>query len=66
MVREAAATPADYFTRVEAQFGLWEMLTRDDKRDEAMGIAKELLVKFPENRDLIKFVESGGRAAPAN
>ena len=66
MVREAAATPADYFTRVEAQFGLWEMLTRDDKRDEAMGVAKELLVKFPENRDLIKFVESGGRAAAAN
>jgi hypothetical protein len=61
MVREAAATPADYFTRVEAQFGLWEMLTRDGKRDEAMGIAKELLVKFPENKDLLKFVESGGR-----
>jgi tetratricopeptide (TPR) repeat protein len=66
MVREAAATPADYFTRVEAQFGLWEMLTRDGKRDEAMGIAKELLVKFPENKDLIKFVESGGRPATAN
>jgi hypothetical protein len=66
MVREAAATPADYYIRVEAQFGLWEMLTRDGKRDEAVGIAKELLVKFPENKDLIKFVETAGRQAPAN
>jgi hypothetical protein len=66
MVREAAATPADYFVRVEAQFGLWEMLTRDGKRDEAVGIAKELLVKFPENKDLLKFVEPGGRSSAAN
>jgi len=66
MVREAAATPADYYIRVEAQFGLWEMLTRDGKRDEAVGIAKELLVKFPENKDLIKFVETAGRPTSAN
>ena len=26
MVREAAQTPADFYTQVEAQFGLWEML----------------------------------------
>ena len=61
MVREAAETPADYYTRVEAQFGLWEMLTRDGQRDEAIGVAKDLLVKFPENRDLTRFVETGGR-----
>ena len=64
MVREAAVTPADYYTRVEAQFGLWEMLARDGKRDEAVGVAKELLVKFPENKDLARFIESGGRPAP--
>jgi tetratricopeptide (TPR) repeat protein len=66
MVREAAATPADYYIRVEAQFGLWEMLTRDGKRDEAVSIAKELLARFPENKDLIKFVETGGRPATAS
>jgi len=65
MVREAAGTPADYYTRVEAQFGLWEMLTRDGKRDEAVGVARELLVKFPENKDLQRFVETGGRSNSA-
>ena len=34
MVREAAQTPAGVYTQVEAQFGLWEMLTRDGRRDE--------------------------------
>jgi hypothetical protein len=66
MVREAAKTPASLYTEVEAQFGLWEMLTRDGKRDEAVGVAKELLMKFPENKDLQRFVESGGRPAPTN
>jgi hypothetical protein len=66
MVREAAKTPADFYTQVEAQFGLWEMLTRDGKRDEALGVAKELLVKFSTNKDLLRFVDSGGRPAPAN
>ena len=66
MVREAAQTPADFYTQVEAQFGLWEMLSRDGRRDEAVGVAKELLVKFSGNRDLVRFVESGGRPAPAS
>ena len=61
MVRDAAQTPADVYTRVEAQFALWEMLSRDGKRDEALGVAKELLVTFPENKDLLKFLATGGR-----
>jgi hypothetical protein len=31
-----------------------------------VGVAKELLAKFPANKDLQRFVESGGRAASAN
>jgi hypothetical protein len=65
MVREAAQTPADYFTEVEARFALQEMLTREGKRDEAVTVAKELLAKFPENKDLNRFVESGGRPSQA-
>jgi hypothetical protein len=61
MVREAAQTPADFYTQIEARFGLWEMLTRDGQRDEAVAVAKELLTQFPENKDLSKFVETGGR-----
>ena len=42
------------------------MLTRDGRRDEALVIAKELLVKFPENKDLVRFLESGGRPPSPN
>jgi hypothetical protein len=66
MVREAAETQADFYTQVEAKFGQWEMLTRDGRRDEALVIAKELLLKFPENKDLVRFMESGGRPPSPN
>ena len=61
MVREAAQAPADYFTQVEARFALQEMLTREGKPAEAVEVAKELLGRFPGNKDLKKFVESGGK-----
>jgi hypothetical protein len=61
MVREAAETPADFYTQIEAKFGLWEMLTREGRRDEAVTVAKALLAHFPDNKDLAKFVEHGGR-----
>jgi tetratricopeptide (TPR) repeat protein len=61
MVREAAQTPADHYTQVEARFALQEMLTREGRRDEAVAVARELLARFPENKDLIRFVETGGR-----
>jgi hypothetical protein len=63
MVREAAEAPGDYFTQVEARFALQEMLTREGKHDEAVGVAKDLLMRFPDNKDLAKFVEHGGRPA---
>jgi hypothetical protein len=65
MVREAAATPADYFTEVEARFALQEMLTREGKRDEAVQVARDLLGRFPDNKDLIKFIEAGSRPSPS-
>ena len=61
MVREAVQTPADHFTQVEARFALQEMLVREGRRDEAVDVAKELLALFPDNKDLQKFVERGGR-----
>jgi hypothetical protein len=61
MVREAVDTPSDTFTQVEARFALQEMLTREGKHAEAVTVAKELLAQFPTNKDLVKFVETGGR-----
>jgi hypothetical protein len=63
MVRDAAQMPADYYVGVEARFALLEMLTREGQRDEAVSVAKELLEKFPENRDLMRFLADGGRPA---
>ena len=65
MVREATQTQSDYYTRVEAEFALWEMLSREGEHDEAVTVAKALLVKFPENKDLARFVGSGGRTPSA-
>jgi hypothetical protein len=59
-VREAAKTPTDYFAEVEARFGLQEMLTREGMLAEALAVAKDLLMRFPDNEDLARFVETGG------
>jgi len=55
------ATPpeqADFYAKVEADFALLEMLTREGKRAEALPVAQGLLEKFPENEDLQKFVRN--------
>jgi tetratricopeptide (TPR) repeat protein len=64
VVREAAATDAEFFTTVEAKFALWEMLAREKKFKDAVAVANELLRDFPENRELVRFVEEHGTAAP--
>lgn len=61
MIREAVQTPADHYTQVEARFALQEMLMREGKREEALSVARELLASFPDNLDLRKFVETGGK-----
>ena len=55
-MRNAAAAPGDFYSEVEADFALWEMLVREGKRAEALPMAKDLLAKFPDNEDLAKFV----------
>lgn len=55
-MRKAAAAPGDFYSEVEADFALWEMLVREGKRDEAVPVARELLARFPENEELAKFI----------
>ena len=52
-----AAKPADPFDKAEAEFALWEMLVREKRQAEALGIAKRLLGDFPDNQELQKFVK---------
>jgi tetratricopeptide (TPR) repeat protein len=57
-LREAAASDADFFTRVEAEFALWEMQVRERNFDEATAVAHRLARAFPENRDLASFIQT--------
>ena len=56
VMRKAAAAASDPLDKTEATFGLWEMLIREKNLKEAADIARTLLVDFPENKELIKFV----------
>ena len=55
-VREAARAQADFFAHAEAVFALWEMERREQHIPEAVTVAKELLVDFPENEELATFL----------
>ena len=55
-VREAAIAATEPLPRAEAGFALWEMELREKNHGQALVIASGLLVSFPENKDLVKFV----------
>jgi hypothetical protein len=55
-VREAVNTDADYFTRIEAKFGLWDMQVREKNLTEAIPLARELALEFPTNVELTRFL----------
>jgi hypothetical protein len=61
-VREAAAAPADFFTRAEARFALWDMQVRERDLRSAIVTARTLARDFPDNRELSEFIEA--HAAP--
>ena len=59
-ITEAVAAVADPFEKAEAEFALWEMLVRDKRPADALTVAKRLIVDFPENKELQRFVTKGG------
>jgi hypothetical protein len=56
--RAAASAESEFFVRVEAEFALWEMLVRERQVTEATTIARKLARDFPDNRKLVKFLET--------
>ena len=62
-IRGAAVTDADFFTRTEAVFALWDMQVRERDFAGALSTAQLLLVDFPDNQDLKRFVDQR-RPAP--
>jgi len=61
VMQKAAASASDPLDKTEATFGLWEMLIQEKKPKEAAVIARTLLVDFPENKELLKFVAANGK-----
>ena len=63
-VREAAGADADFFTRTEARFSLWDMQVRERDTTGAIATAHLLIADFPDNQELKRFIEvrrpSGG------
>jgi tetratricopeptide (TPR) repeat protein len=59
-LRKAAGADADFYSSAEARFALWEMLTREQDFNAAIGVARELMRDFPSNQELAKFVETYG------
>jgi hypothetical protein len=56
----AAATAPDsgFFDRTEAEFALWEMQVREKNIPAAAAIARRLAAEFPENRELVRFLDA--------
>jgi hypothetical protein len=49
---------ADFFTRTEARFGLWDMQVRERDTAGAIATAGILIRDFPENQELQRFIEA--------
>jgi tetratricopeptide (TPR) repeat protein len=56
MVREAAETPSDPFSRAEAEFGLWDMHLRDKNIPAAIEVARRIAEAFPGNSEVAAFL----------
>jgi hypothetical protein len=55
-IREAADAEADFFTRTEARFALWDMQVRERDTPGAITTADLLIRDFPDNQELKRFI----------
>ncbi len=63
-VRQAADAESDFFTRAEARFALWDMQVRERDLEDAMVTARALALDFPDNAELINFIQAHESALP--
>lgn len=57
-IRQAAETEADFFTRAEARFALWDMQVRERDLPAAVVTARILARDFDENQELKDFIKA--------
>lgn len=60
-MREAAARGDPTFAGVEARFALWDLHVRERNLDEALRSARLLVEDFPDNSDLLAFLDKHDR-----
>ena len=56
VVREAAAMEADFFTRAEAEFALWDLHVRERDFPRATELAQKLAQTFPDNKEVARYL----------
>jgi tetratricopeptide (TPR) repeat protein len=56
VVREATTMDADFFTRAEAEFALWDLHVREKDFPHATEIAEKLARNFPDNQEVARFL----------
>ena len=57
-IREAAGAEADFFTRTEARFALWDIQVRERDTPGALATADLLIRDFPHNQEVRRFIET--------
>lgn len=57
-VRDAARMDADFYTRAEAEFALWDMAVRERDFARATELAERLARDFPDNQELARFLSA--------
>jgi hypothetical protein len=57
-VREAATMDAEFYTRAEAEFALWDMNVREKNYDAATALAQKLAHAFPENHEVARYLRA--------
>jgi hypothetical protein len=57
-VREAAHANVDFFDQAEATFALWQMHVREKNFKEAVMAARDIARDFPENVEVLRFLET--------
>jgi hypothetical protein len=62
-VEEAAASDAEPFAQAEAKFALWDMQVRERNLTGAIETARTLSREFPDNRELVKFLDTHATTA---
>jgi hypothetical protein len=64
VVRQAAAAEGSFFDKAEAAFALWDMQVRERELTAAVVTARALLRDFPDNRELVRFLETNSSPSP--